>query len=71
MMAKKTAGLEIYRSLTDRLYYWRLKAMNGKVIADGAEGYTTMGKARAASRMVRKVMADPATEETNTYEVTP
>ncbi len=66
-MAKKTAGLEIYQSAKDDQFYWRLRSKNGKVIADSAEGYTTMGKARAASRMVRKVMADPSTEESNFY----
>ena len=33
------ARLELYRG-AGRLWYWHLRAANGRIIADGAEGYT-------------------------------
>jgi uncharacterized protein YegP (UPF0339 family) len=38
------------------LWYWRYRARNGKIIADGAEGYSTCSNAtRAARRFVKLI----------------
>jgi hypothetical protein len=34
------------------LWYWRLRAHNGKIVADGSEGYASRGNARRAARRV-------------------
>lgn len=36
---------EIYRNATNRQFYWRLRARNGQIIAQG-EGYKRKGSAR-------------------------
>ena len=41
-------------SMESPLWYWRLKAKNGKVIADGSEGYATASSCRRAIRNVMK-----------------
>ncbi|MFA6125406.1 YegP family protein [Sphingomonas sp.] len=35
-------------------WYWRLRARNGKIIADSGESYTTRGKCLAAIKRVQK-----------------
>lgn len=40
----------------DEKWYWRLVAKNGKIIADGAEGYATRGNAVRAIERTRKLM---------------
>lgn len=32
---------EVYRSKKDRRWYWRGRAQNGRIVADGAHGYRT------------------------------
>jgi uncharacterized protein YegP (UPF0339 family) len=45
--------LEVYRGRGVQPWRWRLRARNGKIIADGAEGYATRGSVRrAAKRLV-------------------
>lgn len=45
--------IEFFSSGSDR-WYWRLKARNGKIIADGAEAYTRRGDVlRAIGRFTR------------------
>jgi uncharacterized protein YegP (UPF0339 family) len=39
---------EIYRAKSGR-WHWRLRARNGRVIADGAEGYSTKTNAERAA----------------------
>lgn len=34
----------------DGQFYWHIKAANGKVVADGSEGYANKGNARRAAR---------------------
>lgn len=38
-------------------WYWRLRARNGEIVADGAEGYTRRGDARRAAIRAQKIMA--------------
>ena len=41
MAVKKRKGrLEIWRSKTNRNYYWRFVQSNGRITAKGDEGYT-------------------------------
>lgn len=49
-------GFEIYRGKFqfDTQWYWRYRAKNGKIIADGAEGYSSKsGAARAVKTLLR------------------
>ena len=39
-----------YYGFKDGLWYWRLRAQNGKIIADGSEGYATRYNARRAAK---------------------
>ena len=38
---------EIYAG-NDGWWYWRLKAGNGRIVADGAEGYSSKGSCKRA-----------------------
>jgi uncharacterized protein YegP (UPF0339 family) len=43
--------IEIYRA-TNKQFYWRLVSRNGRIIADGAEGYKTrVALAKAVARL--------------------
>jgi uncharacterized protein YegP (UPF0339 family) len=37
----------------DGLWYWRLRARNGKTIADGSEGYRSRRNCRDAAKRVK------------------
>lgn len=37
------------------LWYWRLRSANGRIVADGAEGYATKGNARRAADRVESI----------------
>jgi uncharacterized protein YegP (UPF0339 family) len=46
------ATIQTYRDRTGE-YRWRMRAKNGRIIADGAEGYKTKrGARRAAERLL-------------------
>ncbi len=48
------AKLEVYKSSANGQWYWRLIAPNGRIIADGSEGYTRRnGVEQAAKRVIR------------------
>lgn len=47
---------EIYESPWDGQWYWRLKAQNGRIICDGAEGYCSKWNAKRAARRTRYLM---------------
>lgn len=53
---KKFEPIEFYRSATAKAWFWRVKARNGRIVADSAEGYSSEAKARkgfeAASKMI-------------------
>lgn len=46
----------IFKGLTGH-WYWRLCARNGKVVADGSEGYASKSNARRAARRVEDAIA--------------
>ena len=48
----------IYRSLSDGLWYWNLKAGNHEIIAQG-EGYTRRGGAEHAVELMRSAADAP------------
>ncbi len=57
----KKSGLNIWSSqFKDEalLWFWHIKSRNGKIVADGSEGYTSEAKARqgfkAAARAIAK-----------------
>jgi uncharacterized protein YegP (UPF0339 family) len=50
------------QSEADGLWYWHLKSANGKVVADGAEGYASRGNARRAARRAKALMATAVIE---------
>ena len=56
-MDRKPGQFYTYKG-KDGQFYWRLKGANGKVIADGAEGYTTRYGAVRALRRVKIVVHD-------------
>ena len=44
-------------------YRWRLKAANGKIIADSAEGFTTLSYARESVALVKSLAPGATVEE--------
>jgi uncharacterized protein len=47
------ATFEIYKDKSDQ-FRWRLKASNGKIIADGAEGYVAKADCQHGIDLVKK-----------------
>ncbi len=66
-MKRKRAypAIELYRSNAAPVgapkrggdWYWRLRATNGRIIADGSEGYAKRGNAIRAARRAKAIMA--------------
>jgi uncharacterized protein YegP (UPF0339 family) len=52
----RTATLEIYRDAR-REWRWRLKASNGRILADSGEGYRRKSSAIHGARRVRELIA--------------
>lgn len=50
----KRASVEIYKDRSAE-WRWRLRAPNGPIIADSAEGYTRRASARLAFDRLRKI----------------
>lgn len=46
--------LTVYRGVHNRQWYWRIRAKNGKCLADSSEGYA---RKRDCLRMAHKVAA--------------
>lgn len=59
---QRKSPLDLYQNVPGGHYFWRLRATNGRIVADGAEGYTTRAKAlagfRAAVRLARTVIPE-------------
>lgn len=61
--APPTAVIEVYQGIAGPVevpgtqWYWRLRAPNNKVVADGAEGYAKRANARRAARTTITLMA--------------
>jgi len=51
----RTSKLEIYRDAR-REWRWRLKASNGRIMADSGEGYRRRASARHAAARVRTIL---------------
>lgn len=47
--------LIVWQSLRDAQWYWQMKSKNGRIIADGAEGYS---KKSGAIKAVKKIMCN-------------
>ena len=45
---------EIYKGSTE--WYWRLVSANGRIVADGSEGYSSKENAVRAANRVRKML---------------
>jgi len=52
----RTAKLEIYRD-AKREWRWRLKASNGRIVADRGEGYRRRASVYEAVRRVKSILA--------------
>ena len=56
----RQAKVEIYQGRwvgeIDEQWYWRLRASNGKIIADGSEGYASKASALRAVQCVVKII---------------
>lgn len=55
-MSKSPYVAQIYKDAADE-WRWRFLAPNGKVIADGSEGYTRIHGARRAVTRLLKIIA--------------
>lgn len=61
----RTATLETFQHNAgpEGLWYWRLRAPNGRIVADGAEGYTRRADVRRAAVRSQGLMAAAVLEE--------
>ena len=55
--AMRRAKLEIYRDARSE-WRWRLRASNGRIVADSGEGYCRHASVRKAVERVRSILAD-------------
>ena len=53
----RRAKLEIYRDARGE-WRWRLRASNGRILADSGEGYRRRASVRKAVECVRSILAD-------------
>ena len=51
----RTAKLEIYRD-ANREWRWRLRAANGRIVADSGEGYRCRASVRRAASRVQTML---------------
>lgn len=54
-MAQTRARFEIFEGRGGQ-FYWRFRARNGAIVADGAEGYTTRYGAKRAVRRLKDLV---------------
>jgi uncharacterized protein YegP (UPF0339 family) len=61
----KPARLEVYRttSLTRPVYYWRLRAGNGRIVCDSAESYTRRADCIRAAMRAQRLMTQAEVAE--------
>lgn len=63
-MAKKQPTIEVYEGAPPAepsqkaRWFWRLKAKNGEVVADGSEGYDKRSNALLAADRAKRLMAE-------------
>lgn len=53
---KRTSTLTVYRDIA-RQWRWRLQTANGRIVADGAQGYRTERHAQRAALSAMQAMA--------------
>lgn len=53
---------EHYQSAKNKKWYWRLKASNGKIIADGGQGYDNKADCLHGISLVKKSASAKVTE---------
>lgn len=53
---------EYYQSAKNKEWYWRLKASNGKIIADGGQGYENKADCLHGISLVKKSASAKVTE---------
>lgn len=54
---KKYDPVEMFHSTTAKAWFWRVKARNGRIVADSAEGYTSEAKARQGFKAAQKLIS--------------
>jgi uncharacterized protein YegP (UPF0339 family) len=52
----KKPKIEVFEGKTPARWYWRLRAGNGRIVADGAESYVSERNARRAVKRVVEIM---------------
>lgn len=57
MKPKLQLKMEVWQGASEN-WYWRLRARNGKIIADGAEGYKTRAGVKRAARNFLNLILD-------------
>ena len=45
---------EVYEGHYTHSWYWRIRARNGRIVADGAEAYASAGNCHAAIKRLKK-----------------
>ncbi len=53
----------IYKDRSNE-YRWRLKAANGRIVADSGEGYVNKSDCRAAIELIKRHASSAAVEDT-------
>jgi uncharacterized protein YegP (UPF0339 family) len=56
---KRSWYVEIYNSPWSYNWYWRLKAGNGRIVADSSEGYASLGNCKRAVNVLLENMRGP------------
>lgn len=51
---------EFYHSATASAWFWRVKARNGRIVADSGEGYSSEAKARQGFKSAAKIISSAA-----------
>jgi uncharacterized protein YegP (UPF0339 family) len=51
-------GFTIYQSERDGLWYWHIKSANGRIIADGGEGYENKTDAQTGAALAKKELVE-------------
>lgn len=54
--------IEIYQGVLSQ-WYWRYRARNGQIMADGSEGYASKSNARRAAKRLACAIALASTKE--------
>lgn len=68
-MSTRTPAFEVFRGTINKgtpeeatRFFWRLRAGNGEIVADGAEGYTRRSEAKKAADRTKELAAAATVE---------